>query len=157
VNTSNRGVRLVCALALMAGLPGCGGGTTTPPPVATPVPTPTTTVIFQSAFPPLDPGDGAAGDFSIPNNGAVRVTMDWTFASNRMFIWIFSGTTCTDFLTFLQTGVAPGCTVLGQDIDPATKPANITFDIAQTQNARILVVNLGPTSESGVVQVTLTR
>ena len=155
--TLNRGVLFTVALALMVGLPGCGGGTTTPPPVATPVPTPTTSVIFQSAFPPLDPGDGAAGDFSIPNGGTVRVTMDWTFASNFMFIWVFSGTTCTDFETFFDTGAAPGCTTLGMDIDPATKPASFTFNVAAAQNARILVVNLGPTNESGVVQITLTR
>jgi hypothetical protein len=157
VRTLDKGTRLVVALVLMVGLPGCGGGTTTPPPVATPVPTPTTTVIFESAFPPLVAGDGAAGDFAIPNNGNVRVTMDWTFASNRMYIWIFSGTTCTDFMTFLQNGSAAGCTPLGQDIDPTTKPASISFDVAGAQNARILIVNLGPTNESGVVRITLTR
>lgn len=152
------GLRLA-ALTLVAVLPGCGGdsGNTPIVPTPTPVPQPTTTVIFQSAFPPLGAFDAAAGDFSIPNAGSVRVTMDWTFASNDMDIFVFSGTTCADFETFFRTGAAPGCTLLGQDIDPVRKPAVVQFTAAAAQNARILVLNLGPTNESGVVQITLTR
>jgi hypothetical protein len=33
----------------------------------------------------------------------------------------------------------------------------ITFSVTAAQTARVLVVNLGPTGESGVVQITLTR
>jgi hypothetical protein len=158
VTIRHAGLRLA-VLSLAAVLPGCGGDSGNNPvvPTPTPVPTPTTSVIFQSAFPPLDPGGGAIGDFAIPNAGAVRAQMDWTFPANRMFIFIFSGTTCDDTVTFFLTGAAPGCTVLGQDIDPNTKPAVVNFTVAAAQNARVLVVNLGPTGESGVVQVTLTR
>jgi hypothetical protein len=157
------GLRLACAFALMIGLPACGGGGSvtgggnpTPTPVPTPTPT-TTQVIFQAAFPPLDAGDGVIGDFSIPNSGAVRATMDWTFATNGMVFFIFSGTTCTEFETFFSTGAAPGCTLLGQHIAPTIKPGVINFNVTAAQNARIVVVNLGPAGESGVVQVTLTR
>jgi hypothetical protein len=80
----------------MAGLPACGSSTTAPPPVATPVPTPTTSVIFQATFPPVEPFDGAIGDFAIPSAGAVRAQLDWTFATNDMDLFVFSGTTCTD-------------------------------------------------------------
>jgi hypothetical protein len=68
-------------------------------------------------------------DFNIGGSGAVRATMDWTFATNQMFLYIMAGITCTDqdFVTFLTTG------------------------------ARVFVVNLGPTGESGVVTITLTR
>jgi hypothetical protein len=154
------GRRLAAALALMIGLPACGGGggIVDPPPPTTPTPAPTTTtVVFQAAFPPLDAGDAVAGDFSIPNGGQVRATMDWTFPTNSMVYFIFSGTTCTDFDTFFSTGAAPGCTLLGQHITPGVKPGVIAFSVAAAQNARVLVVNLGPTGESGVVQVTLTR
>ena len=154
------GRRLAAAFALMIGLPACGGGGSTgpnPPPTATPTPAPTTTVIFQEAFPPLDAGDGVAGDFNIPGAGAVRATMDWTFPSNGMVYFIFSGTTCTDFATYFSTGAAPGCTLLGQHIIPTIKPGVITFSVTAAQTARVVVVNLGPTGESGVVQVTLTR
>jgi hypothetical protein len=37
------------------------------------------------------------------------------------------------------------------------KPAVVTFSVPAAQDARALVGNLGPTPESGVVQVTLTR
>ena len=47
--------------------------------------------------------------------------------------------------------------MLGQDIDLTRKPAVVTFNVAAAQNARLLVVNFGSTTESGVVQVTLTR
>jgi hypothetical protein len=154
------GRRLVCAFALMIGLPACGGGGSTAPnpvPTATPTPAPTTTVIFQSAFPPLDQFEYAVGDFPIPNNGAVRATLEWTFATNDMLFFIFSGTTCTDFETFLTTGSAPGCTLLGQHFTPGVKPKVITFNVTAAQNARLLLANLGPTGESGVVQITLTR
>jgi hypothetical protein len=149
--------RVAAGLALVAWLPACGGSPVTPPPPPTPTPAPVTSVIFQSAFPPLDRFDAAIGDFAIPDSGAVRVTMDWTFPSNDMDIIIFSGTTCADFEAFLSNGSAPGCTVLGQDLDPVRKPAVVTFNVAQAQNARILLYNLGPTSESGVVQITLTH
>jgi len=151
-------LRVALGLALAVGLPGCGGNTgPDPPPPPTPTPAPAPFVIFQSAFPPLTPGDGASGDFTIPAAGTVRATMDWTFPSNRMFIFVFSGLTCDDFGTFLVTGAAPGCTVLGQDVDPNTKPASLSFTVAAGQGARVFVFNGGPTNESGVVQITLTR
>lgn len=159
MNTSHARLRLAAGLALAALLPACGGGSTNPDPPVTPTatPAPTTTVIFQSAFPPLEEFGYAVGDFAIPNSGSVRVTMDWTFASNDMDIIIFSGTTCTDFEAYFTAGSAPGCTVLGQDLDAVRKPAVVNFNVTQAQNARIFLFNLGPTSESGVVQITLTR
>lgn len=152
-------LRLGVAVSLIAVLPGCGGGSTDPDPPVRPTatPAPVTTVIFQSAFPPLGSFDGAIGDFAIPNSGAVRATLDWTFPQNDMDLFIFSGTTCNDFETFLITGSAPGCILLGQDIDAVRKPAVVTFNATQAQNARILVFNFGSTNESGVVQITLTR
>lgn len=153
------GLRLACAFALMIGLPACGGGgdVTGPGPTATPTPAPTTTVIFQEAFPPLGAGDGVSTDFNIPNAGTVRATMDWTFATNNMALFIFAGTTCTDLQGFFNNGAAAGCTVLGQHTTRGLKPGVFTFNVTAAQTVRVLVVNLGPTGESGVVQVTLTR
>lgn len=151
--------QLACALALTIVLPASGGGGSTgpnPPPTSTSTPEPTTSVIFEAAFPPLQPDEGVAGDFSIPNSGLVRVTMDWTFPTNQMVYFIFSGTTCSDFETYFRTGAAPGCTLLGQHV-AGVKPAVVTFNVSAAQNARILLANLGPTGESGVVHITLTR
>jgi hypothetical protein len=151
------GLRLLVAVALIVWLPACGSDTIPPPP---PPPTPTALPpfeIFRANFPPLDPGDGASGDFSIPSAGTVTVQMDWTFASNRMFIWVFAGLTCEDFGAFLVNGSAPGCTVLGQDLDPNTKPARFTFNATAGGGARVFVLNGGPTGESGNVLITLQR
>lgn len=153
--------RLAAALALLSVLPSCGGGSTgpNPPPAATPTPSLAPFVIFQSTFPPLDPGDIAFGDFTISAPGAVRATMDWTFPSNQVFLFVFSGTTCTpeDFVTFITTGPVGACTLLASDLDPSTKPAVATFNATAASGARVVVLNLGPTGESGTVQVTLTR
>jgi hypothetical protein len=153
--------RLTAVLALLAILPSCGGGSTgpNPPPAATPTPSLAPFVIFQSAFPPLDPGDFAYGDFTISAPGTVRATMDWTFPSNQMFLFVFSGTTCTeqDFITFINTGPVGACTMLASDLEPATKPGLATFNATAAGGARVVVLNLGPTGESGTVQITLAR
>lgn len=153
------GGRVLCAFALTVALPACGGGgrINDPDPVPSPTPTPpTTSVVFQEAFPPLGAGDGVSADVAVPNSGTVRATMDWTFATNTMALVAFSGTTCTDLQGFFNTGSAPGCTVLGQT-QRGVKPGVLSFNLTAAQTVRILVVNLGPTNESGVVQITLTR
>jgi hypothetical protein len=156
--TRDRGRRLAGAFALMIGLPACGGGSTgpNPPPTPTPAPAPTTSVVFQTTL-SLGAEDGGFGDFSIPNNGLVRVTVDWTFPTNDLVYFVFSGTTCNDFVAFFENGAAPGCTLLAQHVALGVKPAVVTFSVTAGQNARILIVNLGERAESGVVQVTLTR
>jgi hypothetical protein len=152
--------RLLCGVAAIAWLPACGSGDIVPPPPATPTPTPLPPfVIFQAAFPPLDVGHFVLADFTIGDRGTVRATMDWTFPSNRMYLFIMAGLTCTDqdFITYLRTGTAATCTVLGSDEDPNTKPASITFNVTQPTGARVFVLNLGPTGESGFVNITLQR
>jgi hypothetical protein len=158
--TPTPGRRLACALVLMVGLPACGGGGNSAPnpvPTATPTPAPTTTVLFDAPWPPLEQFGYAFGDFPIPNSGTVRATIDWTFPTNHVLFFIFSGGTCTDFDAFLTTGAAPGCTLLGQHTARGVKPGVISFEITAPQNGRLLLWNLGPTNESGIVQITLTR
>lgn len=153
------GLRLA-ALSLVAVLPACGGGggIVDPPPPPTPTPLPPF-VIFQSAFPPLQPGFFAFGDFTISAPGTVRATMDWTFPSNVMFLFVFSGTGCTedDFIRFLDRGSSNVCVLLGSDVDSSTKPGLATFTATAAGGGRVFVLNLGPTGESGTVQITLQR
>ena len=158
----SRGLRLALGLVLAALLPSCGGGTG-PDPVSTPVPTPTLApfVLLQSTFPPLDPGEIAIGDFTISAPGTLRATLEWTFATNRMGLIIFSGTTCTvdDFTDLIEQNLSASaaCTPLGANINPSVKPAVITINVTQPQGARVDIVNLGPTGESGTILITLQR
>jgi hypothetical protein len=147
--------RLAC-VALTVGLPACGGSdSTTPNPMATPTPATGTTTIFTTSFAAL-PVDGTAlADFSIPSAGSVRLTIDWTASANNVDVWVFSGTACTDIATFLRTGNAQSCNLLGLDTG-ATKPAVVTIASTQTQTARVLALNRGPSPETVSVQVTLT-
>jgi hypothetical protein len=47
--------------------------------------------------------------------------------------------------------------VLGSDVEPSTKPAAVTFNATAAGGGRVAVLNLGPASESGTVQITLQR
>lgn len=145
---------LALALALTALLPACGDSGTSPDP--TPSATPATTLLFQSAFPRLEPFQFVFTTFSVPTAGTVRATMDWTFTTNTMHLYVFEGSTCTDFPSVLVTGGAPGCTVLGRHVVPGVKHGEFSFRVAALQEIRVLVGNEGPTSEAGIVQITHT-
>jgi hypothetical protein len=152
------GLRLASGLVLVVGLSACGSGTTPPPPS----PPPTTLapfLLFDVPFPPLEADHFVFGEFSITAPGTLRATMDWTFASNVMHLYIMAGATCDGdaFVRYLDNGVATGCTLLGSDTDARTKPADFSVSVTQPGAARVFVYNLGPTSESGTVRITLAR
>ena len=156
MRTRLRWQRLACGLAFTVGLPACGGSdSTSPNPVATPTPSAGTTTIFTTSFAAM-PADGTAvADFSMPGAGDVRMTVDWGSTANNVEVWVFSGTACTDFAGFLQTGNAQSCNTLGLDTG-AGRPAVVTINSTQAQTARILALNRGPAPETVSVQVTLT-
>lgn len=148
--------RLVWAAAFTVGLSACGGSdSTSPNPVATPTPSAGTTTVFTTSLPAIAADGIAVADFSIPGAGDVRMTFDWSATSNNVDVWVFSGTACTDFTTFLRTGNAQSCNTLGLDTG-AGRPAVVTVSSTQAQTARILALNRGPGVETVNVQVTLT-
>lgn len=149
--------RLVWAAAFTVGLSACGGSdSTSPNPVGTPTPAAGTTTIFTTSLPGIAADGIAIADFSIPNDGDVRMTFDWSSTGNNVDVWVFSGTACTDFTTFLRSGTAQSCNSLGLDTG-AGRPAVVTLRSTQAQTARILALNRGPGVETVAVAVTLTR
>jgi hypothetical protein len=94
-------------------------------------------------------------DFAAGTAGTLTATANWTFSSNDVDIFVTSGNTCQ---TFSNAGVptGAGCTILCQDIAVGGTRASCTFS-ATSGNARLLVVNFGPTAESGTYLITVTR
>lgn len=154
----SRGFRLALGLVLAGLLPSCGGGTG-PDPVVTPVPTLTPFVVFEAPFTDVGAGDVLMAEFTLSAPGAVRAEMDWTFPTNRMYIFVMRGLTCgfDEFDVYLATGSSPSCVLMGADTDPATKPALITFANTAATGARVFIYSLGPTAEAGTVRITLAR
>jgi hypothetical protein len=159
VTLRSRDLRRALGLLLAALLPSCGGSSTGPERVPTPVPTLQPFVVFDVVFTDLVPGEMGMGEFTLSAPGAVRAEMDWTSASNQMYLFVMAGLTCgfDEFEVYLTSGSSPQCALLGSDTDPATKPAVITFANSTATGARVFVLNLGPTAEAGTIRITLQR
>ena len=136
---------------------GCGGSSssTSPTPVATPVPAPVTTNIGQGTYQGPAGATGALASINLGAAGLVRATLQWTFASNDVDLWVLSGTTCA---TVDSNGVpsGAGCTILCQDIGTTGTSATCSFN-STSGTALVWATNYGRTSESGTWIVTVTR
>jgi hypothetical protein len=85
----------------------------------------------------------------------VRATLQWTFASNDVDLWVVSGTTCSTVNAGLVPS-GPGCTILCQDIGVVGSSATCSFN-STSGTALVWATNYGATSESGTWIVTVTR
>ena len=144
-----RGAVWIAAAA--AALPGCGSSTT-PTPTATPVPTP----------PPIVETIVASGSGTIPNRilafipfttsaaGRINVTVDWTFATNDVDVYLVRGA-CT-----FEQFVANQCTLVTFSESTTAKPERLTASGAAAGNYLLLIGNAGPADESVAFQVVLT-
>jgi len=146
----NRVLGTVAALGMFVPLLGCGGGGTTPTPVPTPVPAPVRTIVGQQNWtagvletPNFDVTLGAAGNMD--------ATVQWTFASNDVDIYVTS-TSCASGADLL----ANRCTLLAKADGTTSKPERLSMQ-ASAGVFRIWVVNFGPTRESGTLEVGVTR
>jgi hypothetical protein len=152
--------RLILALAI-GGLvmnSGCGGGSSTSPspaPAPTPVPGPVTTNIGQGTYRADPLGTGALATINLGAPGLVRATLQWTFASDDVDLWVLSGTTCATVNSDLVPS-GPGCTILCQDIGTTGTSATCSFN-STSGTALVWATNYGRNSESGTWIVTVTR
>jgi hypothetical protein len=128
----------------------CGGGgslTTTTPPTTQPPPPPPQVVLEGSFALPVDFVTG--GFFTTDRAGTIVATVDYTFATSQIVVWIARGQ-CTfeqfsaDQCTYAATSFAGG--------DPRT--VSITGAAAGTYT--LIVFNAGPADEAFSVQVVLT-
>ncbi len=146
---------------LLAALVGCGGGGDNGSPTTPSVTTParTRTVIgsfnFQLVGTPAANNAGLAFDFgridiTVSPTGDLDAVVDWTFASNSVQLYLTSSS-CTD----TQFSVVQ-CSILRSTEGSGAKPRTLTAP-GLNGNYRLWVVNLGSTSESGTIQVGVTR
>lgn len=149
----------VLMIGLLAGCGGGGGGnpsgpTTTPPPARTR--TVLGTFGFQLVGIPEANRVGLAFDFggpievTISPTGDMDAVVDWTFASNPVHLYLTANTcTATQFST-------ASCSIQRSTEGSSAKPRTLTAP-GLNGNYRVWVVNFGSSSESGTVQVGVTR
>lgn len=140
------------ALALALVLPACGGGSSSPtqvtvPPPPTPQPIVRSTVVQSGGSLPVDNLGRVA--FTTSASGTLEVTVDWTFASNYIVVYVARGNCSFDQFVADQCPIA----TLSETMTP--KPRVLTVSGAAAGSYTVFVGNVGPTDESVAVQVVL--
>jgi hypothetical protein len=129
----------------------CGGNTpvnVTPPTTLPPPPAPPR-VVSEGAQ-PLEVEFIGRTQFNITLAGRLDATVDWTFATNDLDVWLVRGD-CS-FEQFFDGG----CTVLASSESATAKPERITAANAAPGLHSMFIGNAGPDDESLSWQVVLT-
>jgi hypothetical protein len=138
---------------MLAVLSGCGGSGTPPTVPSTPPPTPaaSTAVIHDDSF-PVGSKVVVPDTFTTSSAGTLTVTVDWTFASNDVDIFVARGSEpCT-----LQTFNDRSCGFLASDESTTMKPEKLTMSNLAAGTYTLYVANFGSTDESVACHITLT-
>jgi hypothetical protein len=141
--------------ALLLMLPGCGGGGSASNLPTMPTPrTPVRTVLFETTFSDLDPAatSGLSLFVSFPTSvaGDLDITVDWTFATNDMDLYLYRGANCTP-----RKLNPTDCLFVAQAIT-LRKPEVLTLANAVAGSYVLEISNRGTTLEAGVVIAGLT-
>lgn len=139
-------------IAVAAGGGGSSGAkapTATPATPATPAPP---QVLVQTSWTGLAQSANRAFDFSTPAAGTLRITVNWTFTTSDVDVYL---TTPTCTTSFSPSGI---CTVLAS-AELFAKPEVINTSVSSGGNYRVIVRYFDGTSatESGTVEVLYTR
>ena len=149
----------LAVVVIVAVLSGCGGNCANPAASCTPPPTPSPST---SAPTPAPPVVIAQGNFGLPARllaviplttsatGKIDVTVDWTFATNDVDVYLARGACSFDQF------VAQQCTVVTFSESTSAKPEKISAPGAAAGSYVLLIGNRGPTDESVAYQVVLT-
>lgn len=148
---------LPCLAVVLASVvpQGCGGGSNTPTAVPTPAPTPTPAPVTRV----ISQGSGSLGRltvspvlFTTTAAGTVNISVDWTFASNDVDIFLARGSEpCT-----LQTFNNRTCGFVATEESVTMKPEKLTVQGLAAGSYTLYILNAGNTDESVAWQVTLT-
>jgi hypothetical protein len=145
-------------------LPSCGGGGGSgggcssnpagPGCQASPSPTPppsVTRVVSQGSY-QLESKAAVAVVFTTTAAGTVGITVDWTFATNDVDIFLARGSEpCT-----VETLNARSCGIIATEESTSMKPEKLTVPGLAAGTYTLYVANFGDTDESVAYQVTLT-
>lgn len=141
------------AAALVVALSACGGGgSSTPTPVSTPTPAPTPLppqVVAQRTGFSLEAGWIAWLPFPTSRAGSLEATVDWTFATNDLDVYLVKGDCNFDQLDAGQ------CEVLASSESRTAKPEKVRIESAPAATYTIFIYNDGPGDETLSFQVVL--
>jgi hypothetical protein len=149
------GSALALALSAILGLGACGGNNSTPTPVPTPTPTPTPapSPLPTFTFTGLAQNQAVPTDVNVTENSVLSAVADWTLASDDIDI-VFTDASCNR--TDARTIVQGFCTVSARTNSFTNKPERLSADVSPGI-VRVYVLNWGPSTESGTLQLTLQR
>lgn len=153
-------LRVLSLIALIVVLPGCGGGDKSPTDPQTPTPTP----------PPvrsvIDTGSGSLSldhfvviPFTTSGVGTLDATVDWTFASDLLLMYITQGNCTGDQFAAEACPDQPACECrfAVRSENQSQKPRVMTLANAAAGPYTLIVWNLGPSDESISYTIALTR
>jgi hypothetical protein len=142
------GLALACAVLL---LPACGGDGPTRPTTTTtlPPPPPAPIVVTQGAG-PIAVDDVGFIEFTTGAVGRLDITVDWTFVTNDVDVFLVRGT-CTDDQILNGT-----CSFLTFSVSATAKPERLSVPNAPAGRYTLYAANFGPGDESASFQVVLT-
>lgn len=139
---------LAACAVLALGLAACGSDNGITPDTTTQT---VTTALPTQNFARIGVGEVAFAEVTINGTGVLTSTADWTFATNDLDI-IVTTATCTA-QTALE--INQRCSIVGVTTAVTTKPERLTVDVIRG-NYRVWVVNFGPGTESGTLQMSAT-
>ena len=144
-----RNLRRVAGLLLAGLLPACGGSNT-PTSVPTPAPTPTPcsqSVLVQvnGAVPQHSLGRVA---FSATASGRLDITVDWTFTSSAVGVYVVTASSCP-----IDSFNAGTCSFLSRS-ETTVKPRKVSVNVS-AGNYELMVANFSTQDESISGQVVL--
>lgn len=157
MKTTRRLFALATAVAFALLLGGCGGGDdppclnpTAPGCQPSPLPSPEVrTLILEGSFSGLEELMLARVPFDTPSTGRIEATVDWTFATDDVDIYLVRGT-CT--LDQFNTGTCPFVTF---SESASTKPETISAGNQAASSYSLYIGNRGPAQESVSFQIFL--
>lgn len=141
----------VLATALVALFAACGGdGGMTTPSVPTAAPAPPAPVVVAQSSGSLPARYLAMIPFTTTQTGTIDVTVDWTFASNDVDVYLARGACSFEEFVALQ------CQLVAFSESTVAKPEKLSVPNAVAGGYTLLIGNLGPGDESVAFQVVLT-
>jgi hypothetical protein len=160
MNAFRRTLALAVGLALAVTMAGCRpnrvnctenpSDASCPPPPPPPSPTPEPPTVLDRGEGQLPELTGLFRTVATTRTGAFDVTVDWTFATNDVDIFIARGT-CS-----FEQFVEEQCAVLAAATSSTAKPERLRLANQPAGTYSVVIVNFGPGDESIAYQVVFT-
>jgi hypothetical protein len=137
-----------CGAVMLAGLSACGGGGSPSHPSSPPPPV--TRVIHDDAF-AVASETVVPDTFATTSTGTLEVTLDWTFASNDVDIFIARGSEPCTLATFNDRS----CGFIASAESTTLKPEKVSIPNLAAGSYTLYVANFGSSDESVACHITL--